>query len=79
MSGGPGEARTFHRSAGSRAVGSACALLFVAGAASAAIMGGVTPPSEPADAAPETNRSAQALVTARDPAERWKVRDADER
>ena len=52
MSGGPGDARTFHRpsasrtfhrSAGSRAVTSACALLFVAGAASAGSVGGVTP------------------------------------
>lgn len=43
MSGGPERARTFHRSAGSRAVSSACALLFVAGAASAGAIGGVTP------------------------------------
>lgn len=43
MNPGPGEARTFHRSAGARAISSACALLFVAAAVSTVAMGGVTP------------------------------------
>ena len=42
MSGGPGEARTFHRTAGSRAVSSACAVLFVGAAVWTGATEGVT-------------------------------------
>jgi hypothetical protein len=43
MNGGAGQARTFHRSTGARAISSTCALLFVAGSVSTGAMAGVTP------------------------------------
>ena len=43
MTGAAAPARTFRRSAGARAVSTACALLFVAGAISTGAAGGLTP------------------------------------